>query len=257
MDSPTIETGLWIFAIAANLVAALRLYQLSLHVKYCFFFGYLIAQALQSVLLFFLPFGSPGYFWAYVITAPTLWVFYFLVVKEIYALIFKDYKGIYTVTRWSMYAASVLSIALSILSIVMTHSAAGGIGHLKYVLTIERAVVFSLVLFLPMALYFLSHYPIELQRNAVVHSILYSVLFLSDAAVHVINALSTPGVRHFANVGSLAINGVCFGAWSVLLTRQGEVRRVNVVQRQNPANDARLLAELNAMNQTLLHVIRK
>ncbi len=43
MDSPTIDTGLWLFAIAANLVAALRLYQLSLHVSYSFFFGYLIA----------------------------------------------------------------------------------------------------------------------------------------------------------------------------------------------------------------------
>lgn len=257
MDSPTVATALWIFAIAANLVAALRLYQLSLHVGYKFFFGLLIAQAVQSILLFVLTVGSPGYFWAYFVTAPMLWVFYFLVVREIYGLIFKRYRGINTVTRWSMYAAGVLSIAFSVLSIVMTDSAAPGTSHLRYILTMERAVVFSLVLFLPLALYFLSHYPIELHRNAVVHSILYSIFFLADAAVHAINAVASPGVRHSANIALIPITGLCFAAWSVLLTRKGEVRSVNVVRRANPANDARLLAELNAMNETLLHVIRK
>ncbi len=257
MDNFTVATALWIFAIAANLVAALRLYQLSLHVGYKFFFGFLIAQAVQSLLLFILTVGSPGYFWAYFVTAPLLWVFYFLVVREIYGLIFKRYRGINTVTRWSMYAAWVLSLVLSVLSIVMTHSAAPGTSHLRYILTIERAVVFSLVLFLPLALYFLSHYPIELHRNAMVHSILYSIFFLADAAVHVINAVASPSVGHLANIALIPVTGMCFVAWSVLLTRKGEVRNVNLIRHPNPVNDARLLAELNAMNQTLLQVIRK
>ena len=251
------ETGLWVFAIAANLVAVLRLYQLSLHVGYRYFFCFLIAQAFQSLLLFSVPVGSAAYFWAYFITAPVLWLSYFLVVREIYALIFNAYKGIYTVTRWSMYAAWVLAIVVSTLSIVVTHSAAAGESHLKYVLTMERGVVFSLVLFLPLALYFLSHYPIALHRNAVVHSILYSTFFLADAGMHAINATASAGVSHLANLALMAITGICFGAWSVLLTRKGEVREVNAIRRHNPANDARLLAQLNAMNETLLHLIRK
>lgn len=257
MDRSTVETGLWIFAIAANLVAVLRLYQLSLHVRYKCFFGLLIAQAVQSLLLFSVPVGSPAYFWTYFITAPVLWLFYFLVVREIYSLIFNAYKGIYSVTRWSMYAAWILAIAVSILSIVVTNSAASGKSHLKYILTIERAVVFSLLLFLPLALYFLSHYPIALHKNAVVHSFLYSTCFLADAGLLVIGATAPAGITHIANLALMAITGVCYGAWSVLLTRHGETREVTAIRRHNPVDDARLLAQLNSMNDTLLHVIRK
>ncbi len=207
--------------------------------------------------MFFLPFGSPGYFWAYLFTAPLLWVFYFLVVREIYGIIFMGYRGIYTVTRWTMYAAWLLSLVLSILSIVVTHSASAGKSNLKYILTVERAVVFSLVLFLPLALYFLSHYPIQLHRNAVVHVVLYSILFLTDAVAIAVSMAGGREPTYFANIGLMAISGLCFGAWSLLLTRRGEIRHVHVVQRRSPANDARLLDELNAMNQTLLHVIRK
>ncbi|MDQ6664980.1 MAG: hypothetical protein M3Z23_11370, partial [Acidobacteriota bacterium] len=188
---------------------------------------------------------------------PLMWLLYILVVRELYSLIFEGYQGIYTVTRWSMYAAWTLSICLAIVSSTLTWRSNAGISTRVYYFQIERGIVFGLVLFIPVALFFLSRYPIQLHRNIIVHCFLYSVLFLTDAAALLLDALSPTGISHFANLLLVAFSGCCYLAWALLLTRKGEERNVVVHHRANPAEEDRLLQQLSAMNHTLLQVIRK
>ncbi|MDQ6708218.1 MAG: hypothetical protein M3Z85_19855, partial [Acidobacteriota bacterium] len=173
------------------------------------------------------------------------------------SLIFQGYQGIYTITRWSMYAAWTISLCLAIVSLTLTWRSSAGISTRVYYVQIERAIVFGLVLFIPLVLFFLSRYPIQLHRNTVVHCFLYSLLFLVDAAALLSDALAPKGISPMSNILLVTVSGCCYLAWALLLTRKGEERSVVVHHRANPAEEERLLQQLNAMNHTLLQVIRK
>lgn len=257
MNSSSLLSALWIFTLAANALAVLRLYRLSLVGRYRYFFTYLLVQLAQASLLFFLDIRAPAFFWTYIFTQPALWILYVLLVRELYTLIFEDYQGIYTVGRWSMYAAYAVSLCISGVTIFLTaHSDHPG-SHVYYFEATERGVVFSLALFLPLALFFLSRYPIRLHRNIVVHSIVYSALFLADAVGLLLLNVAQFGINRAANLLLIAISGCCYLAWAALLTRESETGNVVMRHRRSPAHETLLLQELYSMNQTLLSVIRK
>ncbi|MGI8990253.1 MAG: hypothetical protein ACR2I2_11825 [Bryobacteraceae bacterium] len=244
--------------ILANACAVARFYWYGLYRVYNWFFMFLVAQFGQAFILFFLNIASPMYFWVYVCTQPVLWVLYILIVRELYSLIFKNYQGIYTLGRWAMYAAWTISIGVSALSLIATSRSRPRVAsNLYYIETTERGVVFSLILFIPLVLFLLSRYPINLHRNIVVHCALYSLLFLAEATQLLMNSLSPHGSSRAANLLIAGISAACYFGWAVLLTREGEYRDVVVHPRSNPAEEDRLLQQLNAMNQTLLQVIRK
>ena len=87
----------------ANATAALRLYQLDLNRVYRFFFAYLVLTTARSLLL--LPFNvrENTYGLIYLATLPILWVFYILIVLELYSLVLQNYSGIYSLGRWTLY----------------------------------------------------------------------------------------------------------------------------------------------------------
>jgi len=186
-----------------------------------------------------------------------MWILYILVVRELYGLIFENYQGIYTVTRWSMYLAWTISIFLVTIISTLTWRPRRGTSAVLYYFQIERAIVFGLVLFVPLVLFFLSRYPIQLHRNAVVHCFLYSILFLSDAMATLWALLAPKGISHFANLLLVAVSGCCYLAWSIRFTRRGEERNVIVHHRVDPVEEDRLLRQLSEMNHALLQAIRK
>ncbi len=120
MSGPTILSLLWGFSIVANATAALRLYQLDLNRVYRFFFLYLVITTARSLVL--LPFSLGGNMYAliYLATLPILWVFYILIVLELYSLVLQNYSGIYSLGRWTLYGALLFSIAVSVLTLIPT-----------------------------------------------------------------------------------------------------------------------------------------
>src|SRR6266566_2525561 len=117
-STPTVLDILWGFSIVANAAAACRLCQLGLHRVYRFFFAYLVFAASRSLIL--LPFSvrSSMYVIIYAITAPILWMFYVLVVLELYSLVLKNYTGIYSLGRWALYGALSFSVIISVLTLI-------------------------------------------------------------------------------------------------------------------------------------------
>jgi hypothetical protein len=111
---------LWGFSIVANATAALRLYQLDLNRVYRFFFAFLVLTTVRS--LFLLPFRleSNTYALIYLVTLPILWVFYILIVLELYSLVLQNYSGIYSLGRWTLYGALFFSVAVSGLTLIPT-----------------------------------------------------------------------------------------------------------------------------------------
>jgi len=258
VSEPSILTTLWGLSIFANACTAWRLRQLGLHAIYRFFFIYLIFAATRSITLFLLPFSlrSSTYAIIYLVTAPVLWIFYVLVVLELYSLVLRNYAGIYSLGRWTLYGALFFSIAISVLTLIPSWGNERS-RLLFWCTTVERGVVFSLVIFLLLILLFLSSYPVVLNRNILIHSIVYTVYFLGISMIELIRNVVGQEVMHQLNNVVLVMTLGCYLAWIFLLSRAGEDRAAMLRHNWAPADEQRLVDQLTNINATLLRVSRK
>jgi hypothetical protein len=247
---------LWGLSIVAKATAALRLYQRDLNRVYRFFFAYLLFETFRSLVL--LPFDvtKATYAKLYLATLPILWVFYILVVLELYSLVLKNYSGIYSLGRWTLYAALSCSVLVSILTLIPSWNNEP-YQLLFWTTTVERGVVFSLVVFLLLILLFLSRYPVTLSRNILVHAVVYSVFFLSVSMTILVRNVMGHEVMRLLNNVVTGISSACYLAWIFLLTPAGESRVVVLRHNWTADDEQRLVDQLNAINTTLLRVARK
>ncbi len=242
----------WLITIAGGAVTAVKLYWLGLHRVYQFFFTYLALRTLRSGGMWFLEPHRNLYGWTWVLTQPLVWLFYVLIVLELYSLVLRSFRGIYTMSRWLLAAGLGLGVGISALSFLATRTnAAERSPVLQYYTMIERGLDVSLVIFLLVLVAFLAWYPVPLNRNTLAHAIVYCVFFVSDSAVLLIRNLGGSAVNPAVNVGVLGISSLCVILWAVLFTRRGEERKAALLHAFPPGEEARLIGQLAALNRTL------
>ncbi len=256
MSGPNLLSLLWGFSIVANATAALRLYQLDLNRVYRFFFAYLMFSTARSLILLPFDVNRGTYGIIYLVTLPVLWVFYILIVLELYSLVLQNYSGIFSLGRWTLYGGLFFSVMVSVLTLIPSW----GNEHswlLFWCTTVERGVVFSLVIFLLLILIFLSRYPVALSRNIIVHCIVYTVFFLGTSMAMLVRNVMGHEVMPQLNSVLLVISAACYLVWIFFLTRAGESRIVTLRHSWSSDDEERLIEQLNAINATLLRASRK
>lgn len=258
---PPIDAWMWalrVFTIAAGALVALRLYYLGLHRIYRGFFAYLIFQTSRSLILLPLNPRSGTYGHFYALTVPLLWLMYVFVVIELYSLILRQYRGIYTLGRWALYGALAISLGMSIMTLIPTWRNAPEPYRILYISTIlDRGVTIGLVLFIFLIMVFLSLYPVPLSRNLIAHAIIYTVFFLSGSMAMLIRVLAGHQSTRAVNILLQCIGAACYVAWIFALTPQGERKIVTLRHDWKPADERRLIDQLNSLNATLLRAGRK
>jgi uncharacterized membrane protein YcgQ (UPF0703/DUF1980 family) len=173
------------------------------------------------------------------------------VVIEIYGLVLQDYKGLSTAGRWALIVA--VAVALLASGISLTAPSHYAQSHLMtYYYVAERAVYFSLLVFLVSILGLLMQYPITLSRNIIVHSMVFSVYFVGNTVLYLL--LSMRGAASIAVVTYAlpAITLAAVGAWLVLLNPAGEVRKLSLRPQWMPGREEELVNQLNNLNAALL-----
>jgi hypothetical protein len=157
-----------------------------------------------------------------------------------------------------MYGAVLISGTISILSLLpkIAASTPEPSRRLMYELAAERGIDLALVIFILLIGWFLSKYPVPLSRNVVVHTVIYSIFFLSDALVLLWRTLLGYNVDNVFNVVSTAVSSACAVAWWLMLSARGEEVQVHVPQIR-PESEERILQQLDLLNATLLKVSRK
>lgn len=167
---------------------------------------------------------------------------------------FHDYPGLYTVGRWLLIVAvSVALLASGFSLIIPSHFTLQG--HLMaYYYVAERAVYFSLVVFLFTILALLTRYPITLNRNTITHSVVFSAYFFSNTAIFLL--LSTRGFAmvSIAAYGIQAVNLGALGTWLAMLNTAGEQRQHRLRPAWMPDREEEMLSQLNRLNLALLRV---
>ena len=249
---------LWTVAICAYAILLLKLSRHRLCGTYRFFCCYLGFRAARSVLLSSLPFNTNAYGWVWVLSSPVIWLLYVLVVLELYSLVLRNYKGIATLGRWTLMGALGISILLSALSLVADMSnRAERYPVFVYLNAIERGVISSLVIFLLLITGFLTWYPVPLSRNVIVHSIVYSIYFLSMTMGLLVRNVAGLEIHNAVNLILLGVTVCCLLVWILFLNRQGEQTTVVLRQHWRPEQEEQLVGRLGAINAMLLRSARK
>ncbi|HUK18420.1 MAG TPA: hypothetical protein VLW65_18480, partial [Bryobacteraceae bacterium] len=174
-------------------------------------------------------------------------------VLELYRLMLERYRGLYSLGRWVMYGASLISVAVSILMLLprITPAMAQKSVYLGYAYAFNRGVDFSLTIFILLILVFISQYPVSLSRNMVVHASLYSIYFLSSGTYSLVRRAIGGGSANVLNLVFSGIVAACTLAWFVLLTPKGEEAKAARIHF-SPDYEARVLGKLEALNQIML-----
>ena len=255
--------GLGLIACGVGSGAAIRLYCQSLHKRYRLLFTFLCFHVIRSLSLLAISWWWPvrprnAYAWTWVRTEPLIWLFYILVVFELYSLVLQNYKGLQTVGRWIFLVAMCVAVLFSYLSVLPTRSPQ----HEKVVIVfyyalIGRGIMFCLVLFILLILFFLSWYPIVLSRNLVIHAVICTIFMISVSMGYLVRNVQGSTVTRAVNVAHLVITIACWTAWMLLLNRKGEGTRMIVRREWTPEEEKRLVDQLTAINDSLLRATGK
>jgi len=248
------EQELLVLIQATTLVGLLlRLWWSGLHRIYAYFFGYLFVSFVQTCVPLVVPFDSLSYRNAWLVTEALIISFYILVVLELYSIIFQGLPGIAQLSRRYVQVSVGFAILTSLLLLGLEKNNGGILAHF---LTFERAIIFSLVLFVLLLTAFLAYYPTPLKRNVIIYSIGYAVYFLAKATAIFINNLGYYWNRELSNIRLAACLG-CLVFWLFALNRAGETKAVVLSHQWSAQDEERLLEHLSAINTSLLRTARK
>jgi hypothetical protein len=247
-----------IISILGSALTAFKLYRAGLHRRYRMFFAYLVFRIpCMSCGLFLDTSGAP-YLWLFTKSEPVIMLFYVLIVLELYRLVLHEYKGLYTLGRWAMGAAMAIAVAVSMLGLrgATTHEVQKFSFWVVFELRAEARLDLALVLFILLIIGFLGRYPIRLNRNVIVHTVVYSVFFFANSLGLVFWFFKINIKDELVNTTLMGIASVCAVAWWIGLSQKGEEVQVHLPSL-GPGAEQRALQQLEALNATLLRASRK
>ena len=243
--------------VAGPAILVFRLLGSGLFRRYRAFFLYLVFATLHSGVFAIPRPNSTLYFYIWVWTEPVDWLFYVLVVLEIFSLVLEDYKGLSRVGRWALIAAVCVALLASGLALLAPSRYTTQGMLMTYYYVAERAVYFSLMVFLLTILGVLMQYPIEPSRNVLVHSIVFSVYFLANTVVYLLLSMAGESALGVVRPVFGAITLVAITAWLAVLTPAGETRKRRLRPAWMPEREEELVNQLNQLNAALLRATRR
>lgn len=259
MSSAVLIKGLELASMVFCALTSFKLWRTGLYRRYVALFGYLVLRFLffLLVLFWFSDLRSAAYQKFYIITQPLGWIFSILIVRELYTLVLEKFKGLATLGRWFQYAG--LTIALLISGLALLPQMRSGTAQrsvvLGYFYAIERGVDCALLVFLLLLLVWLSRYPVPLSRNLLIHSMVYSTLFLSGSVGLFARVFFGFQLSREVSTAMLGVLTACILTWLICLSERGEEVRLSV-PRFGPEEEKRILNQLEALNSTLLRISR-
>jgi hypothetical protein len=258
MLSVTLVSILKLLSLIGSALTAAKLFQNGLYRRYPVLFAYVIFRVPNGTWAFFVDPKTSAYQQWWVVTGAIVWVFYVLLIFELYRLVLEKYKGIYTLGRRFMYLGVAVAVAISALSLLpkINPQTPQRSRILPYFIAAERGIDFSLAIFILLILLFLAVFRVPLARNVRIHATVYSVFFLSNTLVFLLRTVFGLRMKDEVDLLLMATSSGCLIAWLFLLSPKGETLPAPV-RAAGPGEEQRILVHLEALNQTLLTASKK
>jgi len=252
------ERALWLVVYVAQIVLLARLVEQGLLRRYRFFALYLGVQILEASLLLGIPGDTTAYGVVYAAFVPIIGVCATLAVLELHDLVLRGYPGIRSLARWAITAS--LGVALGIAALTLSPDLSNpneAYPLMRSFHVFQRVLYSALFLFVLFATGFLLWFPLPLNRNTVLHTLVFLVSFAGRSVTLLLRNVGGPDLRELASTINLGVAGMCLLVWILFLTRAGEQRMVISGHRWRPSEADRLGEQLESINATLLRTARK
>lgn len=230
-----------------------KLWSNGLYKLYVFFFSCLVLEFLQALIPVFVSLGGSLYRDSYVASQALIVCCYACVVLELYSVVLRNLEGIAGVARRYIKITLALAILLSLLPLGIERVPSTLTG---YLFIFERPILSSLVVFVLLISGFLVYYPVPLGRNVIAYLAGYAVFFMAATMLAFFQNLGYFWNRLLSSV-NMGIFVACLAFWLFSLSRQGEKKYVVMGHQWNPGDEQRLMAQLEAINASLLRSARK
>jgi len=252
---PLEQKVLVILQLAALVTLCVKLWRNGLYRIYTFFFVYLVLELMQGVALSFLvPFNTLRYRDVYVVSRTLIVCSFVFIVLELYSIILRDLEGIARVAKRYIQITLAFAVCLSLLPLKIERSPRA---LTDYLFLFERPLMSSLFLFILLLAAFLAYYPIPIGRNVTVYLIGYAVYFVAEASsILLFNNLEHISARWLSNT-TMSVSLGCQMLWVLGLNRRGEDKVVVTGYHWAPAQEQKLMAQLESVNASLLRSSKK
>jgi hypothetical protein len=240
-------------------VAALLLIAKKIARPYKWLIVYLLAQTALSIPGALLYRRPNAYGWFYYYSAVLNWLPALGAAIEGYSHLMHKHRGIERLGRRALYVALVCAFALSGIILLKYRPETTDAGELFRIgSSVELLVRTAYLIFWTLLLAFMICFPVSLSRNTVVLSITFATYFLvtAGATFAYMSAVGTGVTRPWVGIWRSAFVVLCQLTFGLALTHQGETKMVRVGHRWNPSEEAKLLAQLDAINEHLMSTSR-
>jgi hypothetical protein len=247
-------------SLALSLILLLRLPLEGLQRTYKWFFLLLLVDSIRTAVLLALPLQSTRYGYAYMLTAPLIWLAYFLVLRELWGVVLSDHRGIESLALQVMYIGLAVAVVLSVVLSYLEMTKPGG--EQKYpILTgffiFHRVVVGILLLMVLLLGGFLMWFPVQLRRNVVYYAVGYVIYFLSKSVLLLVRNVLEKDVTMVLSAANLLIGDAVLLFWIVRLNARGQESSISVGHRWNREEADAAVEQLKAINQALIRAGRQ
>ena len=258
MVSPQLFTWAEIFLVLAASCCLAKLIVIRLASLYPAFILFLVSQIATGIFSQIAGTGSPFYAYGYLLLIFLEWLAYGWILRELYTSIFSGYRGIAWLGRWCVYGAFGATCLIVATGMMSTREK---VEELRTFLVAaefaSRCLLFGYAALIIIILIVISRYPIELRKNILVISIVFSVILLGETLTLIAEQLTSRRFTFGLNAGVSILGAFCMVFWTFSLTKRGETTIFRTRKIHGLSDEVRLLGQLSTLNTILLRAARK
>jgi hypothetical protein len=250
-----------------ELVLAIRLLRLGLHHLYRFFCIFLFFDVLTSGLALWIQLQQPrgwDYRVVWLTLTPLDWVLYIALVYVLLSALLAKFPGILSFSRKVLHFSFLTGAVIGLLTARPEFLSYERMRHVQALDRILAAVavadrVVSMTAFLALAatLIFILWFPVQMPRNLAVFCVGLVVFFAARTSMWIVYSFGPHINIDPFNTVVLFVLSACLLYWLIFINKAGEQVPTRIGHSWNAAEQQRLLAQLEAMNATLLRAARR
>src|SRR5579883_3247269 len=250
-----------------ELALAIRLLRLGLHRVYRIFCVFLIFEVLASALAFWIQLGRPRG-WNYKVVwlsfTPIEWAFYIVLAYVLLSALLAKFPGILRFSRRVLHISFLVGALVGVLTARPEFLSYERMRHvqsldriLAAVAVADRVVSMTAFLALTATLIFILWFPVQMPRNLAVFCVGLVVFFAARTSMWIVYSFGPHiNIDPFNTVVLFVLSG-CLLYWLIFINKVGEQVPTRIGHSWNAAEQQRSLAQLEAMNATLLRAARR
>jgi hypothetical protein len=244
---------LWYANVTALTVLLARLAITRLFRVYPFLFIYFLVDLGGSLTLIQIPYLSNSYAVTYMALRSITHIVAIVVVLEIYRVALAKHPGLAGFGRASVLTITVVMTVVAAIGTVLDKNVLKGQSAVVHrFFTLERSLDLILLLFLLLISAFITWFPVELSRNAILSLVGFSIFYFTRAAGLLAINLLPPAQLATLNDGLLGMSLVILVAWALALRPERAGANTVAGHSWDPAAFGRVSRQLDAINAALV-----